>query len=98
MELCIFAFDHRKQLADLALETGRDESCIPQLKLLLLAAAEAAADEAGLDGRSGILADGTYGTSARSMPSPARAGGLVDRLKCRARARCAWNMATSVPS
>ncbi|WP_117076207.1 2-deoxy-5-keto-D-gluconate 6-phosphate aldolase domain-containing protein, partial [Klebsiella pneumoniae] len=60
-ELCIFAFDHRKQLADLALETGRDESCIPQLKLLLLAAAEAAADEAGLDGRSGILADGTYG-------------------------------------
>ena len=56
-----FRLDHRKQLADLALETGRDESCIPQLKLLLLAAAEAAADEAGLDGRSGILADGTYG-------------------------------------
>ncbi len=36
-ELCIFAFDHRKQLADLARETGRDEACIPQLKLLLLA-------------------------------------------------------------
>ncbi len=60
-ELCIFAFDHRKQLADLALETGRDPACIPELKLLLLAAAEAAATEAGLDRRSGILADGTYG-------------------------------------
>ncbi|MFH4285103.1 DUF2090 domain-containing protein, partial [Acinetobacter baumannii] len=24
--LCIFAFDHRKQLADLARETGRDEA------------------------------------------------------------------------
>ncbi len=63
-ELCIFAFDHRKQLADLARETGRDEACIPQLKLLLLAAAEAAAQEAGLDQRSGILADGTYGQRA----------------------------------
>ncbi|MFS9532170.1 PfkB family carbohydrate kinase, partial [Klebsiella pneumoniae] len=63
-ELCIFAFDHRKQLADLARETGRDEACIPQLKLLLLAAAEAAAQEAGLDQRSGILADCTYGQRA----------------------------------
>ncbi len=63
-ELCIFAFDHRKQLADPARETGRDEACIPQLKLLLLAAAEAAAQEAGLDQRSGILADGTYGQRA----------------------------------
>ncbi|MDT1842581.1 DUF2090 domain-containing protein, partial [Acinetobacter baumannii] len=32
--------------------------------LLLLAAAEAAAQEAGLDQRSGILADGTYGQRA----------------------------------
>jgi 5-dehydro-2-deoxygluconokinase len=63
-ELCIFAFDHRKQLADLVQETGRDTACIPQLKLLLLAAAEAAAQEAGLDRRSGILADGTYGQRA----------------------------------
>lgn len=50
--------DHRKQLADLALETGRDPACI-ELKLPLLAAAEAAAArKAGLDRRSGILADG----------------------------------------
>ncbi|WP_251868927.1 2-deoxy-5-keto-D-gluconate 6-phosphate aldolase domain-containing protein, partial [Enterobacter asburiae] len=63
-ELCIFAFDHRKQLADLAHETGCDPASIPRLKLLLLAAAEAAAKEAGLEQRSGILADGTYGQSS----------------------------------
>ncbi|EOC0550956.1 5-dehydro-2-deoxygluconokinase [Cronobacter sakazakii] len=60
-ELCIFAFDHRKQLADLALDTGCDEARIPALKQLLLQAAKDAAQEAGLAGRSGILADSTYG-------------------------------------
>ncbi|MCX8958179.1 5-dehydro-2-deoxygluconokinase [Erwinia psidii] len=63
-ELCIFAFDHRKQLADLATETGCDEARIPQLKRLLLNAARAAAQEAGLENRSGILADDTYGQAA----------------------------------
>lgn len=63
-ELCIFAFDHRKQLADLAQETGCDEARIPRLKMLLLAAAEAVAQEAGLEHRSGILADSTYGQDA----------------------------------
>ena len=60
-ELCIFAFDHRKQLTELARETGRDTVCIPQLKLLLLSAAETAAKEAGLNGRSGVLIDDTWG-------------------------------------
>ncbi len=63
-ELCIFAFDHRKQLADLACDTGCDEARIPALKQLLLQAAKDAAQEAGLEGRSGILADGTYGQRA----------------------------------
>ncbi|HGC6387907.1 TPA: 5-dehydro-2-deoxygluconokinase [Cronobacter dublinensis] len=63
-ELCIFAFDHRKQLADLACDTGCDEARIPALKQLLLQAAKDAAQEAGLEGLSGILADGTYGQRA----------------------------------
>ena len=60
-ELCVFAFDHRRQLAEMAREAGADESGIPQLKLLLLRAAEVAAKEAGLEQKSGILADTTYG-------------------------------------
>lgn len=63
-ELNVFAFDHRKQLAEMAREAGVDESRIPQLKSLLLKAAESAAAEAGLDHRSGILADTTYGQTA----------------------------------
>ncbi|MBK4713872.1 MULTISPECIES: bifunctional 5-dehydro-2-deoxygluconokinase/5-dehydro-2-deoxyphosphogluconate aldolase [Tenebrionibacter/Tenebrionicola group] len=63
-ELCIFAFDHRKQLAELARETGCDESHIPALKALLLQAAKEAAKEAGLEGRSGVLVDSTYGQRA----------------------------------
>ncbi|CCJ74414.1 5-keto-2-deoxygluconokinase / uncharacterized domain [Cronobacter condimenti 1330] len=63
-ELCIFAFDHRKQLADLARDTGCDDARIPALKQLLLQAAMAASQEAGLEGRSGILADSTYGQRA----------------------------------
>lgn len=63
-ELCVFAFDHRKQLADIAQTVGADEERIPYLKTLLLKGAEAAAAEAGLHGNSGILADTTYGQPA----------------------------------
>lgn len=63
-ELCVFAFDHRKQLADMAHEAGTGEQRIPQLKSLLLTAAKQAAEEAGLHGSSGILADTTYGQAA----------------------------------
>ncbi|QHM73417.1 bifunctional 5-dehydro-2-deoxygluconokinase/5-dehydro-2-deoxyphosphogluconate aldolase [Mixta intestinalis] len=63
-ELCVFAFDHRKQLFDMAQEAGADVARIPQLKTLLLQAAEAAANEAGLVNNSGILADTTYGQQA----------------------------------
>ncbi|TKI03046.1 bifunctional 5-dehydro-2-deoxygluconokinase/5-dehydro-2-deoxyphosphogluconate aldolase [Martelella alba] len=60
-ELCVFAFDHRKQLSEMCQEVGVSEDKIPGLKLLLLKAAQEAAEQAGLQGRSGILADTTYG-------------------------------------
>ena len=60
----MFAFDHRKQLADMAREAGVGEERIPRLKTLLLTAAQQAAAQAGLNGNSGILADTTYGQAA----------------------------------
>lgn len=63
-ELCIFAFDHRKQLVDMAQEVGADVNEIPRLKLLLLEGARQAASEAGLHNNSGILADTTFGQNA----------------------------------
>ncbi len=63
-ELYVFAFDHRKQLLEMTQEAGVDVGRIPALKLLLLQGAEAAAAEARLDHRCGILADTTYGQAA----------------------------------
>jgi len=63
-ELCVFAFDHRKQLVDMANEAGIDTARLPELKQLLLRAAQEASTEAGLDHRSGILADTTFGQPA----------------------------------
>ncbi|KAA8998540.1 5-dehydro-2-deoxygluconokinase [Affinibrenneria salicis] len=63
-ELCVFAFDHRKQLVEMAQDTGASEARLPELKNLLLQAARQAAQKAGLHDNSGILADGTYGQSA----------------------------------
>jgi 5-dehydro-2-deoxygluconokinase len=63
-ELCIFAFDHRKQLVDMAQEVGASVNEIPRLKVLLLEGARQAAKEAGLRNNSGILADTTFGQNA----------------------------------
>ncbi|MDY6216257.1 bifunctional 5-dehydro-2-deoxygluconokinase/5-dehydro-2-deoxyphosphogluconate aldolase [Actinobacillus porcinus] len=64
-DLCIFAFDHRKQLVDMANKCGADISRIPKLKTLLLKAAEQTAKEEGIyDGHAGILADTTFGQNA----------------------------------
>ncbi|SFN41842.1 5-dehydro-2-deoxygluconokinase [Izhakiella capsodis] len=63
-ELCVFAFDHRKQLVDIAQQAGADTARIPELKMLLLRAAQETAEATGLQGRSGILADTTYGQAA----------------------------------
>lgn len=56
-ELYVFAFDHRKQLEEIAREAGVSTEQLPQLKKLLLTAVH----ETGLQGKSGILADTTYG-------------------------------------
>lgn len=64
-DLCIFAFDHRKQLVDMAEKCGADPKRIPKLKTLLLKAAEQTAREEGIyDGHAGILADTTFGQAA----------------------------------
>ena len=87
-ELCVFAFDHRKQLADMAREAGVGEERIPRLKTLLLTAAQQAAAQAGLNGNSGILADTTYGQAALNEITGGD-GGSAGRWSCPARARCA---------
>ncbi len=64
-DLCIFAFDHRKQLVDMANECGTDLARIPKLKTLLLKAAEQTAQQEGINnGNAGILADTTFGQAA----------------------------------
>lgn len=64
-DLCIFAFDHRKQLVDMAEKCGADPKRIPKLKMLLLQAAEQTAKEEGIyNGHAGILADTTFGQAA----------------------------------
>lgn len=63
-ELCVFAFDHRNQLVDIARATGASEFTIPELKMLLLEGARQAAHEAGLLHNCGILADTTFGQKA----------------------------------
>lgn len=64
-DLCIFAFDHRKQLVDMANKCGADIRRIPKLKTLLLKAAEQTAKEEDIDeGHAGILADTTFGQNA----------------------------------
>ncbi|HBO37844.1 MAG TPA: 5-dehydro-2-deoxygluconokinase, partial [Pasteurellaceae bacterium] len=63
--LCIFAFDHRKQLVDMVAKCGADPKRIPKLKTLLAKAAEQTAREEGIyDGHAGILADTTFGQAA----------------------------------
>lgn len=64
-DLCIFAFDHRKQLVDMAQKCGANLARIPQLKSLLLQAAEQTAQQEGIyQGYAGVLADTTFGQAA----------------------------------
>lgn len=63
--LCIFAFDHRKQLEEMAQKCGANYQKITVLKQLLLQAAQQAAQQEGIaQGQAGILADTTYGQNA----------------------------------
>lgn len=64
-DLCIFAFDHRKQLVEMAEKCGANLNKIPTLKTLLLQAAEQTAKQEGIaNGYAGVLADTTFGQAA----------------------------------
>ncbi|MCL6331955.1 5-dehydro-2-deoxygluconokinase [Pectobacterium carotovorum subsp. carotovorum] len=63
-ELCVIAFDHRSQLEEMALNCGTEISRIPALKKLILRASYDAAQHAGLEGKAGLLCDGTFGQDA----------------------------------
>ncbi|ANG63412.1 5-dehydro-2-deoxygluconokinase [Marinobacterium aestuarii] len=63
-EICGLAFDHRKQLFDMAKAVGTDPARIKSLKRLLVQAARRGADTAGLNGNVGVLIDDTYGQDA----------------------------------
>lgn len=62
-DLCILAFDHRKQLFDMAREAGADPSRIRTLKRLLVQATERGSRQLG-DSQVGVLIDDTYGQDA----------------------------------
>lgn len=60
-DLCILAFDHRRQFVDMCRESGASLDLIPKAKQLILEAAYQGAAELGSDvGGTGILADGTF--------------------------------------
>jgi 5-dehydro-2-deoxygluconokinase len=62
-EVCALAFDHRRQLEDMARECGADMGRIPQIKALIARASREAVREAGIEGRAGVLVDGRFGQS-----------------------------------
>ena len=63
-EICGLAFDHRKQLLDMARDAGAEPEKINHLKKLLIKAVEAGAHRASLNGNIGVLIDDTYGQEA----------------------------------
>lgn len=60
-ELNILAFDHRSQLEKMAIDGNADLKKIPELKNLILRAAEESREELGLQGKIGVFVDSTYG-------------------------------------
>jgi len=63
-ELCVFAFDHRKQFFELAQQAGASPERLPALKQLLVAAVAESEAACGLRGRVGVLIDDRYGEDA----------------------------------
>lgn len=63
-ELNVMAFDHRSQFLDLAREAGASPTRLPELKQLLLRAAEQVERSRSLAGKVGVLIDGTLGEAA----------------------------------
>lgn len=64
-DLCVLAFDHRKQLYDAAVSVGTDPSRIKTLKRLLVKAVEYGMQHTDLPANAGgVLIDDTYGQDA----------------------------------
>ena len=63
-ELNVIAFDHRSQFFELARDAGAPESRLPQLKKLLVRAAERVEQSRSLQGKLGVLVDEVYGEDA----------------------------------
>ncbi|OEF25226.1 5-dehydro-2-deoxygluconokinase [Vibrio rumoiensis 1S-45] len=60
-ELCVMAFDHRIQFVEMAQNANTDIERIQPLKKLILQASREVSKEAGLEGKSGLLCDSTFG-------------------------------------
>lgn len=67
-EVCGLAFDHRRQLTDMAREERADPECLPALKRLLVQAAEEGARRCGLV-KPAILVDDVLGQDALNEAS-----------------------------
>lgn len=63
-ELCILAFDHRKQFYDMARQLNADPDRISALKLLLVKALKQASNTPSFNYQTGVLIDDTYGQDA----------------------------------
>ncbi len=63
-ELCVFAFDHRKQFIEMADECNADVDRIYPLKELLLKATEQAIASPEFKSQGGVLIDDTFGQEA----------------------------------
>lgn len=59
-ELCVIAFDHRMQFTEMAESVGASIDRIPELKQLLVRAAEKVEIASNLQGHTGVLIDGTF--------------------------------------
>ncbi|WP_157084888.1 bifunctional 5-dehydro-2-deoxygluconokinase/5-dehydro-2-deoxyphosphogluconate aldolase [Hydrogenophaga palleronii] len=62
--LAVLAFDHRAQFLELAQQAGCDEARLHELKRLLVTVVERVEASHALQGRVGVLIDGTYGVDA----------------------------------
>ena len=63
-EIYALAFDHRRQLVDMAQQAGADLQRIESLKRLIVKAVESSADAVGANGTIGVIIDDTFGQDA----------------------------------
>lgn len=66
-ELYVLAFDHRRQLFEIAQKYGKNEADVNRIKHLIAEAFEDAVACGNLDGKAGILCDDMYGQEALNL-------------------------------